>query len=214
MTFMRECDKRSSWQEVSPYVFCLSSHTLRLSLVRVCDERQETYGECDKRHTECDKRSSWQETYDQKRHTNRAIHTRMNESCHIYEWVMFTHEWVTSRMQMNHVTHMNESYKQKLCAHIIIYVAPIDKVNFPPSSFNPPCSNWRCMHLRGGYQKEIYIHLKRPIPTQKRTLYIKNDVRKETGYMAPEDVVNLPELLVQVGGARDHGGVGFLVIHP
>ena len=69
------------------------------------------------------------------------------------------------------------------------------------------------MHLRGGYQKEIYIHLKRPIPTQKRTLYIKNDVRKETGYVAPEDVVNLPELLVQVGGARDHGGVGFLVIH-
>jgi len=42
--------------------------------------------------------------------------THMNESCHIYEWVMshtwmshVTYEWVMSHIWMSHVTHMNES---------------------------------------------------------------------------------------------------------
>jgi len=51
--------------------------------------------------------------------------TRMNESCHTYEWVMshiwmsrvthvnascHTYEWVMSHIWMSHVTHMNESW--------------------------------------------------------------------------------------------------------
>ena len=60
------------------------------------------------------------------RHTRQRLElvTHMNESCHLYEWVMshiwmshITHvnesyhtcEWVISRMWMSHITHMNES---------------------------------------------------------------------------------------------------------
>jgi len=51
--------------------------------------------------------------------------TRMNESCHTYEWVMSHDEWVISCISMNHVTHMNAqkrlnnvSYSMEVMGHV------------------------------------------------------------------------------------------------
>jgi len=70
--------------------------------------------------------------------------TRMNESCHTYEWVMshiwmsrvthvnascHTYEWVMSHIWMSHVTHINESCHTCECVMSHIWMSHVTHMN-------------------------------------------------------------------------------------